>query len=439
MNAEFLYQKYLQSSAICTDTRQITPGCMFFALKGDNFDGNAFALKALEDGAKWVVVDDPSVKTDDRFILTDNVLNALQDLARHHRKQLNIPFIAITGTNGKTTTKELLYSVLSQHCKTYATAGNLNNHIGVPLTILSIPVSAEIAIIEMGANHQKEIALLCSIAQPSHGLITNVGKAHLEGFGSFEGVKIAKGELYEYLAQNNGIAFINSDNRHLVDMSRDRNVQNIVQYGSSADNYVSGAIANASPFLSVAWHREAMELDDQTHLAQSNLTGAYNLENILAVICIGTFFRLSADQINRGIEVYKPSNNRSQITKTEKNTLICDFYNANPSSMKVALDNLRNAPEKQKAFILGDMFELGKEAETEHKLVVEEAIHLKAQRSIFVGEEFYRLRDQFQDNAEFYRTTTEAYNGLKANSLTDFLILIKGSRGMKLEMLTGIL
>ncbi|HUH33696.1 MAG TPA: UDP-N-acetylmuramoyl-tripeptide--D-alanyl-D-alanine ligase, partial [Daejeonella sp.] len=399
MNVESLYQQYLQSSAVCTDTRQVTPDCIFFALKGDNFDGNAFALKALEAGAKWAVVDDPSVITDDRFILTDNVLNALQDLARHHRRQLSIPFIAITGTNGKTTTKELLYSVLSQHCKTHATAGNLNNHIGVPLTILAIPASTEIAIIEMGANHQKEIALLCHIAEPTHGLITNVGKAHLEGFGSFEGVKIAKGELYEYLAQNNGIAFINSDNRHLVDMSRDRKVQNIVHYGSTADNYVSGALTEASPFLSVAWHREALEVDDQTHIAKSNLTGAYNLENILAAICIGSFFRLSADQINRGIEIYHPANNRSQLTKTDKNILICDFYNANPSSMKVALDNLKSAGEKQKAFILGDMFELGKEAAAEHQLVVEEAMSVKAQRSIFVGEEFYKLKDTAHSNA----------------------------------------
>lgn len=438
MNTELLYQKFLQSRAVCTDTRQITSGCIFFALKGDNFDGNAFAAKALEAGAAWAVIDDPAL-SNEQFILVNDTLTALQELAKHHRDQLKIPFIAVTGTNGKTTTKELLNSVLSQHCRTHATTGNLNNHIGVPLTLLSIPEGADIAIIEMGANHQREIAMLCSIAKPTHGLITNVGKAHLEGFGSFEGVKKAKGELYEYLRDHEGTAFINSDNHQLVDMSRDRNLQKIVFYGSSADNYISGSLEQTSPFLSVSWHREAMELDDPSHLAKSNLTGTYNLENILAAICIGTYFKLSPEQVNQGIEAYVPANNRSQITKTSNNTLICDFYNANPSSMAVALENLTNAPDQNKAFILGDMFELGVESEAEHSEIIQKALALNAGRGVFIGGEFYKLKDSFAGAAEYYLTTRDALVALREHPLTGFLVLIKGSRGMKLESLLEVL
>lgn len=439
MNSDLLYQKYLPNRTVSTDTRNISPGCIFFALKGEHFDGNEFAAGALAAGASYAVVDNPLVKTDDRFILVNDVLTALQDLARHHRLQQSIPFIAITGTNGKTTTKELVNSVLSQHCKTHATSGNLNNHIGVPLTLLSMPEETEIAIIEMGANHRREIAFLCGIAQPTHGLITNVGKAHLEGFGSFEGVKLAKGELYEYLRDHQGTAFINSDNRQLVDMKRDRNLENVVSYGSTADNYISGTLEESTPFLTVSWHREAFEHDDHTHLAKSNLTGIYNLENILAAICIGTFFKLSPEQINQGIESYRPANNRSQITETAKNTLICDFYNANPSSMAVALDNLANAPADGKAFILGDMFELGEESETEHREIVTKAMSINASRSIFIGEDFYKMKDQAGKQAEFYRSTSEALSALENKPLNHLLILIKGSRGMKLETLLPLL
>jgi UDP-N-acetylmuramoyl-tripeptide--D-alanyl-D-alanine ligase len=439
MNTELLYQKYLQTRAISTDTRRITPGSIFFALKGDNFDGNTFAAKALEAGAAWAVIDNDTFKADDRFLVVDDVLGALQELARYHRAQLEIPFLAITGTNGKTTTKELMNSVLSQHCKTHATAGNLNNHIGVPLTILSIPEDADIAIIEMGANHVKEIGFLCTIAQPTHGLITNVGKAHLEGFGSFDGVMTAKGELYEYLRRNNGIAFINSDNHTLIDMSRERNVSNVVSYGSTADNFVSGSLERSSPYLVVSWHREAMEIDDTTHIASSNLTGTYNFENILAAICAGSYFKLSAEQIKQGIESYKPTNFRSQITKTEKNTVICDFYNANPSSMKVALENLKDNPAAQKAFILGDMFELGSEAGSEHLEIINNALSLNCQRSVFIGAEFYKLKDTTVGKAEFYRSTAEAYSALTEHPVNGCLVLVKGSRGMKLESLIELL
>ena len=439
MNIEILYQEYLKTGVVSTDTRKITPGCVFFALKGENFDGNTFADKALELGAAVAVIDNASVKTDSRFIVVDDVLESLQNLAAYHRSQLTIPFVAITGTNGKTTTKELLNSVLSQHCKTHATSGNLNNHIGVPLTILSIPAGTDIAIIEMGANHQKEIGFLCSIAKPTHGLITNVGKAHLEGFGGFEGVRIAKGELYTWLAENDGVAFINSDNHLLVDMSRERKVSKAVFYGSTADNYISGMLRESAPYLAVSWHKEAMEIDDNVHSAKSNLTGTYNFENILAAICIGTYFKLSAEQISQGIEAYRPTNFRSQITKTDKNTLICDFYNANPSSMVVALENLETNPQKPKAFILGDMFELGDEAAQEHLEIIRKALAVDAERRIFIGEAFHAQKDAMPAEAEFYRITADAHQALQSNPLDGYLVLVKGSRGMKLETLLELL
>lgn len=435
MNTDQLYQKYLEHRLVCTDTRQISAGCLFFALKGENFDGNAFAEQALAAGAAYAVVDDPSVTKDERFLLVDNVLLALQDLARHHRSLLKIPVIGLTGTNGKTTSKELINAVLSQHCRTHATRGNLNNHIGVPLTILSMPDETDIAIIEMGANHQGEIALLCSIAQPTHGLITNVGKAHLEGFGGFEGVKKAKGELYDYLAKTQGTVFINSSNFLLMDMLRERTIARVVAYGTSADNYISGSLETSAPYLTVTWHREAMELDDRDHLAKSNLTGTYNFENIMAAICVGSYFQLSPEQINRGIESYQPVNNRSQLTQTESNTLICDYYNANPSSMQVALDNLQSVQAEKKVMILGDMFELGNEAEQEHQLLIRKAESIPAWKRIFIGEEFYRLKN---DSGDFYRSTEEAYATLKSNPIKDATILIKGSRGMKLENLVEL-
>ncbi len=433
MNIEKLHQLFLANRIICTDSRQIKPGCIFFALKGDRFDGNAYAEKALADGAALAVVDDLKLTPNNHFWVVADALSALQELALFHRKTFTIPFIAITGTNGKTTTKELLHSVLSQHCKTHATKGNLNNHIGVPLTILAIPEGTDIAIIEMGANHQGEIAKLCLIACPTHGLITNIGKAHLEGFGGFEGVKKAKGELYDYLADKDATAFLNRDNFLLQDMSREKNVQKKVTYGSSADNFISGALHSAMPFLQVAWHREGMESDDRTHLSKSNLSGVYNLENILAAICIATYFKLSPAQISAGIESYHPKNNRSQITRTADNMLICDFYNANPSSMAVALENLHQSDHPAKAFILADMFELGADAAAEHLEILNRALDLNVDRGIFIGEEFFKLKQHAQNPFEFYKTTQNAYDALKAAPISAKLILIKGSRGMKLE------
>ncbi|MDB5012095.1 MAG: UDP-N-acetylmuramoyl-tripeptide--D-alanyl-D-alanine ligase [Daejeonella sp.] len=436
MNIEKLYSIYLQHPIICTDTRSISNGSIFFALKGDNFNGNKFAKQALENGAAYVVIDEEEYANSPNYLLVNNCLEALQELAKHHRSQLNIPFIGITGTNGKTTTKELIHSVLSQHYKTYATKGNLNNHIGVPLTVLSILPETEIAIIEMGANHQLEIEFLCGISQPTHGLITNVGKAHLEGFGGFEGVKKAKGELYTYLAENDGIAFINQDNQILIEMANARLTKNTIDYGRSETNYVSAEIFETSPYISVKWRQRSEEFDPNFQEANSNLTGTYNFENILAAIAIGCFFRLSPDEINKGIQSYLPSNNRSQITKTEKNTLICDYYNANPSSVQVALDNLETVNAENKVLILGDMFELGNEAASEHLEILSKATRLNLSKRIFIGEEFFKLNNASDD---FYQSTSEAFEALKNNPISDATVLIKGSRGMKLESLLPLL
>lgn len=436
MNTEELYQIYLKHPLICTDTRKIEKSCLFFALKGESFDANEFASQALEKGAAYAIIDDERYAASDKYLFVKDVLTALQQLSAFHRKQLKIPIIGITGSNGKTTTKELVKSVLSQHCRTFATEGNLNNHIGVPLTLLSIPKDCDIAIIEMGANHKKEIGFLCSLAQPGYGLITNIGKAHLEGFGGLEGVKIGKGELYQYLAETKGTVFINTDNPLLVDMSRDRGATNIIAYGKGATNYISGGLKELSPSLVVEWQLKGQE-DESIYTAQSNLPGVYNFENILAAICIGSFFKLSPDQINNGIQAYTPQNNRSQILKTDNNTIICDYYNANPSSMMVALDNLEAVVAEQKVMILGDMFELGSAAPMEHRFVVDKAIQTVARRRIFIGEEFFRLKDS--TDAEFYKNTLDASEGIRKNPIKTSMVLIKGSRGMKLESLLSFL
>ena len=433
MTTEQLYKIYLKNPQICTDTRKITASCLFFALKGDNFDGNKFAQQAIESGAAYAIIDDTEYALDDRFIVVQDVLETLQDLARLHRKQLNIPVIGITGSNGKTTTKELIRSVLSQQFNTFATEGNLNNHIGVPLSILSIASDCEIAIIEMGANHQREIAFLCSISQPSHGMITNIGKAHLEGFGGIEGVRIGKGELYEFLYKSAGIVFLNNDDQILSSMAQERGLANTVGYGTGAKNFISARLKNSSPCLSIDWNLSG----ELKHTAFSKLPGNYNFDNICAAICIGGYFNLSPDKINKGIHLYKPLNNRSQLLETQNNTIICDYYNANPSSMTVALDNLNATEAKSKVLILADMFELGDESANEHRLILEKALLTKAERRIFVGEEFYKLRGI--EDAEFYRNTLEALEALNQDTVKQSTILLKGSRGMKLESLLNIL
>jgi UDP-N-acetylmuramoyl-tripeptide--D-alanyl-D-alanine ligase len=441
---EQLYQLYKKHPVISTDTRKITPGSLFFALKGEKFDANTFAEQAIASGAAYAVIDNPEYQKGDKYLLVEDVLIALQDLARYHRKQLTIPVIGLTGTNGKTTTKELINAVLSQHFNTYATQGNLNNHIGVPLTILSINASHDAAVIEMGANHQKEIELLCTISQPSHGLITNVGKAHLEGFGGVEGVKKGKGELYDFLKASEGVTFVNSDRADLMAMQHARSLKNVTFYGSiDLDNLVSGQLIENSPYLTLQWTNNST---GKNYEVKSQLTGAYNLDNILAAICIGVYFKLSAEEINAGISGYQPKNNRSQISQTATNTLICDYYNANPSSMAVAIDNLGKIEAKHKVLVLGDMFEMGPESAAEHETIIRKAMDTPVDNRIFIGEEFYKTKKTIDhgpwtmDNNTniFYKSAEDAISGLKANPIRNATVLIKGSRGMALERLVEL-
>lgn len=431
-NIELLYQHYLKHPVICTDTRSITEGCLFFALKGDKFDANGFAEKAIEAGAAFAIIDDPDFANGDRFILVADVLETLQELAKHHRKQLNIPVIGLTGSNGKTTTKELIRAVLAEHFKVFATKGNLNNHIGVPLSILSIADDVEIAVIEMGANHQKEIELLCSISQPTHGLISNVGMAHLEGFGGFEGVKKGKAELYAYLSESNGYAFVNTANKDLLEMVGKADVKNVVNYNIAEEGAVQGVLKHSDPLIEFNWSFEG-----ESHEGKANLTGTYNFENILAAISIGCFFKLSAEEINKGLADYFPTNNRSQLTKTEKNTVICDFYNANPSSMAAAITNLNSLTSTNKVAILGDMFELGDESLVQHQRIIELAVKNEIETLIFVGHHFYNAKGNV--DANFFATPAEAAEFIQTQDWKDSLVLLKGSRGMALEQLLPLL
>lgn len=433
MKLEALYRIFKNHPVISTDTRNILPDSLFFALKGSSFNGNEFAEQALIAGAAYVVIDEEKYQKDERFILVEDVLETLQALAHYHRTQLNIPFIGVTGTNGKTTTKELLNAVLSKKYKTYATKGNLNNHIGVPLTLLAIDQNIEIAIIEMGANHIGEIDFLCRIAAPTHGLISNVGKAHLEGFGSFEGVKKTKGELYDWLQDHQGTLFLQGDNPFLKEMAEQRQIREVIKYGFSESNAIIGRLIKANPLLQIEWHLQESEAVFQ---ADTQLTGSYNTENFLAAVAIGHYFDVPLALINAAIAEYTPTNNRSQITKTERNTVICDYYNANATSMEAALANMHLIEAAHKVIILGDMFELGDESFYEHKKVVESAQTIAGARLIFVGQAFYEHRDV---NAEFFETTNDVKAALLDNPIADATILLKASRGMAFEKLMEVL
>lgn len=432
VDIQVLYQHYLQHRSISTDTRNIQAGGMFFALKGENFDANTFAAQALDKGAAYVVVDNPAYRINTQCLLVENVLSTLQQLAAHHRKTLNIPVIGLTGSNGKTTTKELINAVLSERYKIFATKGNLNNHIGVPLSLLSITEDVEIAVIEMGANHQKEIEFLCEITRPTHGLITNIGMAHLDGFGGFEGVKKGKAELYTFLKENHGFAFIYRHNPYLMEMSAAAGLNKIIYYGTLEDDSLSGKLLQADPFIELSWRNK-----EGTFETKANLTGAYNFENILAAICIGDFFGISAAQIQQGLVNYHPTNNRSQLTNTENNLVICDFYNANPSSMLAALGNLTALSSTHKTAILGDMFELGAESASQHRRIIQAAQEVAAENLIFIGKHFYGARAQYKGH--FFQTIPEAYSYLKESALINNTILLKGSRGMALEQLLPLL
>ena len=420
-----LYNRYLQNPKICTDTRKITEGCIFFALKGPHFNGNEFAKEALKKGASYAVIDDELYAIDDKYILVKDALTTLQELARFHRKELKCKVLGITGSNGKTTSKELCLQVLKKKYNTLATSGNLNNHIGVPLSILSIGTDTEIAIIEMGANHINEIEFLCGIAQPDYGVITNVGKAHLEGFGSLEGVLQAKTELYRYLATKDAPVFVKDNDYVLIDKIPKECP--IIRYGELKDsNYIIKS-NGAQPFVEV--------LLNETQI-QSQLIGDYNFDNIALSIAIGMEFGVETIDIKKAIESYVASNNRSQIIKTNANTILLDAYNSNPMSLEKAIQNLENIKHENKVMILGDMFELGEETNIEHQKIIDQCLKSGVSNVFLVGKIFNAINNTKYTS---FDKTTDLVELLKTQSIEDAFILIKGSRGMKLEQVVNCL
>jgi UDP-N-acetylmuramoyl-tripeptide--D-alanyl-D-alanine ligase len=427
MDIHKLYQKYRESGKVSTDTRQIAPGSVFVALKGDKFNANEFAAEALSKGASAAVVDEAKYAVDDRYFLVDNALEALQALARHHRAQLKVPVVGLTGSNGKTTSKELLNAVLSKKYKTYATKGNLNNHIGVPLTILAIDNSIELAIVEMGANHVGEIALLCSIANPTHGFITNIGKAHIGTFGGFENIIRAKSELYQHLITTNGQVFINSQNEILSNMAK--RFAKPLFYPAKGDYYQCELLAS-DPFLRIK-AESGNEITTQ-------LVGGYNFENAAAALCIGKFFGVDPSLANQSVAEYAPGNMRSQIVKKNSNIIILDAYNANPSSMTAAIENLAAMNSGKKVAILGDMFELEHEAETEHRAIGKLLRQKNFDRVYLCGKLMKSAQQEFS-SALLFEKKEDLMAELKKNPITSSTILVKASRGIGLETVVDFL
>ena len=430
MNLYSVFQKY---PIICTDSRQASSDSIFFALRGENFDANTFAAKALENGCKFAVIDDEKYATDERYIVVENVLTALQDLARFHRQQMKAIVIGITGTNGKTTTKELVAAVLKEKYEVIYTQGNLNNHIGVPLTLLKIKAEHEFAIVEMGANHIGEIKTLAEIACPDYGIITNVGKAHLEGFGSFEGVMKTKAELYDFILKKGKGIFLNSDNENLMQMARNlvltTKEREVIFYSLIDTADVRGKIISCSPFLE-------MEITTNRKISVcSSLIGSYNAENILAAVAIGNYFGVETEKIKTGIENYKPTNNRSQFVETEYNKLVVDAYNANPSSMSFAVSNFAEINAENKTLILGDMLELGEQSLMEHQEIVELIEKLNFTNVFLIGKNFGEAKNTFK----CFENVDELEKHLLTNKITENYVLIKGSRGMKLEKIIKLL
>jgi UDP-N-acetylmuramoyl-tripeptide--D-alanyl-D-alanine ligase len=426
MNIEELYKIYLQHPSVQTDTRKLKAGDLFFALKGPNFDANEFAQKAIDDGAAYAVIDDGKYSVEGKTILVDDTLIALQQLAKHHRQQLNIPFLAITGSNGKTTTKELIHAVLSSTFKTYTTEGNLNNHIGVPLTILKIKPDAEIAVIEMGANHLREIASYCEIALPTYGLITNCGKAHLEGFGGEEGVRKGKGELYDFLRVNKGTAFVMWDYPYLQDMSK--GISTIYTYGTSNANVI-GNVLSSGQYLEVEF------TGGFKGKIQTSLVGDYNLPNVLAAVAVGKYFNVEEEKIKQSIENYTPTNSRSQLTQKSSNKIILDAYNANPSSMKAAIENFAKADGSEKILALGAMAELGGDSLKEHGNIIKEIDKYQWKDVILVGGDFMRVDHTYRK----FNSPQEAGEWLQNINPQYAFFLIKGSRSMQMEKLLDYL
>lgn len=416
---ENLYQKYVDCGyRVCTDTRKDVQGSLFFCLKGDNFDGNKFAQKALEMGAKFVVIDNPEYQTN-QTILVQNSLETLQKLANYHRKKIKIPIIALTGSNGKTTSKELIYSVLKTSFRAVCTQGNLNNHIGVPLTILSMYPETQIGIVEMGANHLGEIQELCQIADPDFGYITNFGKAHLEGFFSLEGVIKTKCELYQHIIQKQGIIFWNAENE--IQAEKLKNYDKTYAFSQKKNtDFVFFEVVEKFPFLQILFNSKVLK---------TNLVGVYNADNIGVAIAIGRYFGLSDEAIQKGIESYKPTNNRSQIIENQQNKILLDAYNANPASMKVAIENFAEIPAEKKIIILGDMRELGEQSKQEHAQFVELLQKYPWEKVFLIGENFSQITTDF----ETFLSVEEFLNQVNLSDFNDVFFLIKGSRAMALE------
>ena len=422
-----LYDLFIHNPQITTDSRNCPKGSIFFALKGDKFDGNQYAGKALASGCVYAVIDNPDYYIGERTILVDNVLKTLQQLAHHHRKVLGLPIIGITGTNGKTTTKELLAAVLSTKFNLLYTEGNFNNHIGVPLTLLRLTHDHEMAVIEMGASHPGDIKELVDIVHPNYGIITNVGRAHLEGFGTFEGVIRTKGELYDYIRRSKGKIFIKKENEYLQSIAK--GIEQIT-YGNGDDAFASGQVVSCDPFLVFNWKQQG-----KLHTVETHIIGSYNLDNVLAAVAVGRFFKIPAERISRAIAAYEPTNNRSQFKKTDNNELIIDAYNANPSSMKVALDNFITMPVQPKAIILGDMRELGPTSDELHAEVVEQIKKGQFDKVFLCGEHFSKVGKEFSP----FATTEAMVEELRKQPLKGYHILIKGSHSMGLEKLADIL
>jgi UDP-N-acetylmuramoyl-tripeptide--D-alanyl-D-alanine ligase len=425
MEINELYKLFQQSSGVTTDTRNVQANQLFFALKGESFNGNTFAEKALEIGASNAIVDEPEYAKNDNCILVNDVLHTLQQLANYHLHQIQPKHVlAITGSNGKTTTKELVHAVLSTTFKTHYTKGNLNNHIGIPLTLLQMQPSTEIAVIEMGANHQHEIESYCKYVEPTHGIITNCGKAHLEGFGGLDGVKKGKGELYDYLNQHHGNVFVHGDDLTLQTMLRERNMSQFISYGNDSHNNYHSTILAENPFLKIQFE------DVEIH---SNLFGSYNYTNIMCAVAVGKYFGVENVAIKNAIENYHSENARSQIIEKNGYTLILDAYNANPSSMSVALHSFAKSSLKKKIVILGDMFELGEDSKKEHQAIADLTTSLNFNTIVLVGKAFGNT-----NTPTFvikFNTSDDAKNWFQQQKFTDAEILLKGSRGMKMEKL----
>ncbi|MBI1341613.1 MAG: UDP-N-acetylmuramoyl-tripeptide--D-alanyl-D-alanine ligase [Terrimonas sp.] len=421
MDIAKLYEIYRKFPSVQTDTRLLQPSDLFFALKGENFNGNHFAAMAIEKGAAYAVIDEKAYAIPGKTILVEQVLPALQALAKYHRNQFTIPFIAITGSNGKTSTKELVHAVISTTYKTYTTAGNLNNHIGIPLTLLKIKQDAAMAIVEMGANHQKEIAGYCTYTLPTHGLITNCGKAHLEGFGGVEGVRKGKGELYDFLREHGGTAFMMSDYDYLEQMGR--GIQHIIRYGAHSGDF-QGEVIASDPFIQVRMTKGA-----DTGLIKTQIVGDYNLPNILAAVTIGKYFKVPDDKIRTAIESYIPSNSRSQLLETGSNKIILDAYNANPSSMQLAIENFAKTQAENKILILGAMAELGDESLAEHQKMVNLIGQYQWKHVLLVGGDFLKIQHPYLS----FSNAEEARQWMQKTRPEHAYMLVKGSRSMKME------